>query len=161
MLYQFWEEGIRRSASYENIISLGMRGDGDEAMGGQLTFQEKIEPLQRIVQDQRHIISEQTKREASDVPRLWALYKEVQDYYENGMRVPDDITLLWSDDNHGNLRRVPTTDERGRSEVQVSIITSTMLAVPVPTNGSIPYRLQRFGSKCTKPTNMAQTVFGS
>ncbi|CAM3308220.1 glycosyl hydrolase 115 family protein [Paenibacillus lupini] len=115
VLYKFWEEGIRRSASYENIISLGMRGDGDEAMGGQLTFQEKIELLQRIVQDQRHIISEQTKREASDVPQLWALYKEVQDYYENGMRVPDDITLLWSDDNHGNLRRVPTAEERVRS----------------------------------------------
>jgi hypothetical protein len=115
VLYKFWEEGIRRSASYENIISLGMRGDGDEAMGGQLSFQEKIELLQRIVQDQRQIISEQMKAEPSEVPQLWALYKEVQDYYDNGMRVPEDITLLWSDDNHGNLRRVPTADERSRS----------------------------------------------
>lgn len=115
VLYRFWEEGIRRSAGFENVISLGMRGDGDEAMGGQLSFQEKIELLQRIVQDQRQIISEQMKADPSEVPQLWALYKEVQDYYENGMRVPDDITLLWSDDNHGNLRRVPTAEERNRS----------------------------------------------
>ncbi|MCM3627909.1 glycosyl hydrolase 115 family protein [Paenibacillus glycanilyticus] len=115
VLYKFWEEGIRRSAGYENVISLGMRGDGDEAMGGQLSFREKIELLQRIVQDQRQIIGEQMETNPAEVPQLWALYKEVQDYYENGMRVPEDITLLWSDDNHGNLRRVPTTDERNRS----------------------------------------------
>ncbi|TCM97068.1 glycosyl hydrolase family 115 (putative glucuronidase) [Paenibacillus sp. BK033] len=115
VLCKFWEEGIRRSASYENVISLGMRGDGDEAMGGQLSFREKIELLQRIVQDQRRIIGQQMKTDPAEVPQLWALYKEVQDYYENGMRVPDDITLLWSDDNHGNLRRVPTEEERSRS----------------------------------------------
>lgn len=115
VLYDFWEEGIRRSRDYEGIITLGMRGDGDEEMGGELTFAEKIALLERIVTDQRSIIAEQTGKPAAEVPQLWALYKEVQDYYDHGMRVPDDITLLWSDDNHGNLRRVPTEEERSRS----------------------------------------------
>lgn len=115
VLYRFWEEGIRRSRDYESIVTLGMRGDGDEAMGGHLSLEEKIVLLEKIVSDQRKIIAEQTGRAPSEVPQLWALYKEVQDYYEHGMRVPDDITLLWSDDNHGNLRRVPTSEERQRS----------------------------------------------
>lgn len=115
VIYRFWEEGIRRGRNYESIVTLGMRGDGDEAMSGHLTFEEKITLLEKIVSDQRKIIAEQTGRDTAEVPQLWALYKEVQDYYEHGMRVPDDITLLWSDDNHGNLRRVPTPEERERS----------------------------------------------
>ncbi|OPJ59885.1 glycosyl hydrolase 115 family protein [Clostridium oryzae] len=114
-LYRFWEHGIERNKNFESIVTLGMRGDGDEEMGGQLTFKKKIELLQKIVQDQRKIIREKMNSDVTKVPQLWALYKEVQDYYENGMRVPEDITLLWSDDNHGNLRRVPTEEERGRS----------------------------------------------
>lgn len=114
-LYKFWEYGIERNKDFESIVTLGMRGDGDEEMGGQLTFQQKIELLQKIVQDQRKIISEKMNSDVTEVPQLWALYKEVQSYYENDMRVPDDITLLWSDDNHGNLRRVPTADERDRA----------------------------------------------
>lgn len=113
-LYQFWDHGVERSKDYESIVTLGMRGDGDEAMGGQLTFQEKIELLQKIITDQRQMIGDHMDPEVSNVPQLWALYKEVQDYYENGMRVPEDITLLWADDNFGNLRRVPTAEERER-----------------------------------------------
>ncbi|WP_150266509.1 glycosyl hydrolase 115 family protein [Paenibacillus tepidiphilus] len=114
-LYPFWEEGIRRSAAFENIVTIGMRGDGDEAMGGDLSFEGKIRLLEQIVEDQRTIISQETGRDPADTPQLWALYKEVQDYYNHGMSVPDDVTLLWSDDNHGNLRRVPSTGERSRS----------------------------------------------
>ncbi|WP_052015867.1 glycosyl hydrolase 115 family protein [Alkalihalobacillus hemicellulosilyticus] len=70
--------------------------------------------LQKIVSDQRKMIAEHMNEDVTKVPQLWALYKEVQEYYESGMRVPDDITLLWADDNFGNLRRVPTKDERHR-----------------------------------------------
>ncbi|WP_438348631.1 glycosyl hydrolase 115 family protein [Paenibacillus sp. FA6] len=115
VLYRFWEEGISRSRDYETIVTLGMRGDGDEPMGGHLSFEEKVDLLQHVVEDQRKIIATEMNSDVTQVPQLWALYKEVQDYYENGMRVPDDITLLWSDDNHGNLRRVPTDEERTRS----------------------------------------------
>jgi hypothetical protein len=107
----FWEEGIERNKNYESVITLGMRGDGDMPMAEN----DDIALLEKIVADQRAIIARhQTPTLASD-PQVWALYKEVQGYYEKGMRVPDDITLLWCDDNWGNIRRLPTADERKRS----------------------------------------------
>ncbi len=110
-LRAFWDEGIQRNKNYESIITLGMRGDGDLPMseGANITL------LERIVADQRKIIAGRINTNLSAVPQVWALYKEVQEYYEKGMRVPDDVTLLWCDDNWGNLRRLPSRNERQRS----------------------------------------------
>lgn len=115
-LYDFWKEGIERTQDYETIVTLGMRGDGDEAMGGALTFEEKSTLLETIVADQRDIIQTvHADKKVEDVPQLWALYKEVKDYYDAGMTVPEDVTLLWGDDNFGNIRRLPTEEEANRS----------------------------------------------
>ncbi|MGD0779056.1 MAG: glycosyl hydrolase 115 family protein, partial [Candidatus Solibacter sp.] len=114
VLRQFWEEGVKRNKSYESIISIGMRGDGDMPMAG-TEMGANITLLEKIVADQRKIIAEQVNPNLASVPQLWALYKEVQGYYDNGMRVPDDVTLLWCDDNWGNIRRLPTPEERKRS----------------------------------------------
>ncbi|HVZ99163.1 MAG TPA: glycosyl hydrolase 115 family protein [Caulobacterales bacterium] len=103
-LREFWREGMVRRGSHETIVTIGMRGDGDRPM----TQGTAIQLLEQIVHDQRQIIEETTHRPASETPQLWALYKEVQDYYDQGMRVPDDVTLLFSDDNWGNIRRLPT-----------------------------------------------------
>jgi hypothetical protein len=111
VLRAFWTEGIRRSAPYEKIVTLAMRGDGDEPMSEEAN----VALLQRIVADQRKILADELKRDVTTVPQVWALYKEVQEYYEKGMRVPDDVTLLWCDDNWGNIRRLPTAEERKRS----------------------------------------------
>lgn len=102
-LEQFWREGIRRMDSTETIVSVGMRGDGDEPM----TEGTAIELLETIVDKQREIISDVTQKPSSQTPQMWALYKEVQAYYDQGMRVPEDITLLLCDDNWGNLRKLP------------------------------------------------------
>ena len=110
-LREFWSEGLRRTKDYEKVITLGMRGDGDEPM----TETESVALLERIVADQRKLMGEIINPNVAEVPQVWALYKEVQGYYERGMRVPDDVTLLWCDDNWGNLRRLPTADERKRS----------------------------------------------
>ncbi|MCU0787291.1 MAG: glycosyl hydrolase 115 family protein, partial [Verrucomicrobia bacterium] len=110
-LKKFWAEGITRNRDYEVLITLGMRGDGDEPM----TETESVSLLERIVADQRRLIGEIINPDVAQVPQVWALYKEVQGYYERGMRVPDDVTLLWCDDNWGNLRRLPTPKERMRS----------------------------------------------
>ena len=110
-LRDFWAEGLRRTRDYEKIITLGMRGDGDEPM----SETESVALLERIVADQRKMIGEIINPRVEQVPQSWALYKEVQGYYERGMRVPDDVTLLWCDDNWGNLRRLPTADEQRRS----------------------------------------------
>jgi hypothetical protein len=109
-LRAFWEEGIRRNKDYESIITLAMRGDGDMPLPGA-----NIALLEKIVADQRKIIAEQINPNPAAVPQLWALYKEVQQFYDQGMRVPDDVTLLWCDDNWGNIRRLPTDEERKRS----------------------------------------------
>lgn len=108
-LRTFWRGGIERMMSkgdgrgYDSVVTVGMRGDGDEAMAeGTAT-----ELLERVVADQRQIIAEVTRRPASETPQVWALYKEVQDYYDKGMKVPDDVTLLFSDDNWGQIRRLP------------------------------------------------------
>jgi hypothetical protein len=109
-LRDFWRKGIERMGTRENIVTLGMRGDGDMPM----TEGSNIALLERIVADQRKILTEVTGKDASQTPTLWALYKEVQDYYDKGMRVPDDVTLLFSDDNWGNIRRLPAAADRDR-----------------------------------------------
>lgn len=109
-LREFWRSGLQRVEDFDQIISIGMRGDGDEAMSEETN----TALLERIVRDQREIIAEVKGKPAHQVPQLWALYKEVQAYYEHGMRVPDDVILLWCDDNWGNIRRLPTPEEQNR-----------------------------------------------
>lgn len=103
VLRNFWASGIERVKNWESLITIGMRGDGDEPM----SEESNIDLLQKIVKDQRNIISKVTGKKAEQVPQVWALYKEVQDYYDKGMRVPDDVTLLLCDDNWGNVRKLP------------------------------------------------------
>lgn len=107
----FWRAGMERDKSYEQIVTLGMRGVNDTPMSASAN----AELLEKIVADQRQILKEVVNPDLTKVPQVWTLYKEVQGYYDNGMRVPDDVTLLWSDDNWGNLRRLPTAEERKRS----------------------------------------------
>ncbi|GGH72822.1 hypothetical protein HNQ91_003521 [Filimonas zeae] len=110
-LKQFWTKGIENMGTHESIVTLGMRGDGDMPM----TKGTATELLERIVTDQRNIITTVTGKPATQTPQLWALYKEVQDYYDEGMRVPDDVTLLLCDDNWGNIRRLPQPGEPKRA----------------------------------------------
>ena len=102
-LRKFWRDGMARVGAKEQVITVGMRGDGDEPMSQGTATQ----LLETIVADQRKIIGEVTGKDPSKTPQVWALYKEVQDYYDAGMRVPDDVTLLFADDNWGNIRRLP------------------------------------------------------
>jgi len=108
-LKEFWKTGMQR-ATNEKIVSVGMRGDGDEPM----TRETATALLERIINDQRSIIEEATAKRANETPQLWALYKEVQDYYDRGMRVPEDVTLLLCDDNWGNIRKLPRPGEAPR-----------------------------------------------
>ena len=109
-LDRFFREGIERMKNTDDIVTIGMRGDGDEAMGN--STDTKL--LENIINNQRRIIKEVTKRPAKETPQIWALYKEVQDYYDAGLRVPDDVTILLCDDNWGNVRRIPTAEEKKR-----------------------------------------------
>ena len=114
-LREFWRFGVERNKSYESIVTIGMRGDGDEPMVKGGDMQASIALLERIVADQRKLIADAINPDVTKVPQAWALYKEVADYYAHGMRVPDDVTLLWCDDNWGNVRRLPSAEERRRA----------------------------------------------
>ncbi|MGI4759417.1 MAG: glycosyl hydrolase 115 family protein [Janthinobacterium lividum] len=110
VLQEFWRQGIKNMGTHESIVTIGMRGDGDEPM----SEGSNIKLLEKIVADQRGILAEETHKPADQTPQVWALYKEVQDYYDKGMRVPDDVTLLLCDDNWGNLRKLPKLGDAPR-----------------------------------------------
>ena len=117
---KFFREGIERAKDTEDLITIGMRGDGDAAMGGKEGHDDEYVPdypylikmMQRIFDNQRRIIKEVTGKPASQRPQVWALYKEVQILYEKGLRVPDDVIILLSDDNWGDVRKLPNAEER-------------------------------------------------
>lgn len=112
---RFFEYGALRAKSYagSTLFTMAMRGSGDTAI--LLTQDQAIQVLLDAVAEQQRILKEVfSETDISDIPQMWCLYKEVQGYYESGMDVPDDITLLWSDDNWGNLRRLPIGNETSR-----------------------------------------------
>jgi hypothetical protein len=107
-LQEFWRAGIRRNRNYESIITMGLRAENDSGtpIGKDLTEQ--------IIGVQRKILAEEINPDPAKVPQMWCLYKEVMDFYKDGLRVPDDVTLLWAEDNWGNVRRLPSAEERQR-----------------------------------------------
>ena len=106
----FFREGMERAKDTEDLITIGMRGDGDEAMSAEAD----VALLEKVIDNQRKIIRKVTGKPAEETPQVWALYKEVQEYYEKGLRVPDDVTILISDDNWGDVRKLPNAEERKR-----------------------------------------------
>lgn len=110
-LRNFWAGGMERMKNWESVVTIGMRGDGDEPMSNDAN----VKLLENIIKDQRTMIKTITKKDPSKTPQVWALYKEVQDYYDKGMRVPDDVTLLLCDDNWGNVRKLPNLNDKPRT----------------------------------------------
>lgn len=110
---KFFIEGVERSKNFENIITIGMRGDGDTAMGNG-GDEENMKVLRDVIKGQRNIIENVYGKKASEVPQLWAIFTEVQRYYDAGFNVPDDVTLLFCDNNWGHIRRIGPKDERKR-----------------------------------------------
>ncbi|KAF5375510.1 hypothetical protein D9615_009220 [Tricholomella constricta] len=108
---EYWLEGIKRAKPFESVITIGMRGFGDLP----LSETTNIALLQQIVDTQAGILTSVFKENIEEIPQIWTLYQEVEGYYDDGMKVPDYVTLLWTDDNWGNIRRFPTQSERNRT----------------------------------------------
>lgn len=108
----FFREGMERNKNYDNLVTIGMRGDGDVAMG-KGNDQENMKTLKDVIDGQRKIIKDIYGRPDA-VPQLWAIFTEVQRYYDAGFTVPDDVTLLFCDNNWGYIRRKGTAAERKR-----------------------------------------------
>ena len=108
---QFWEERVREVAGQPILYTIGMRGVHDGAMNGAKTVDEQKAVLERVFRDQRAMLSKYVN---SNAPQVFIPYKEVQDVYDAGLDVPDDVCLMWCDDNYGYIRHFPTSSERQR-----------------------------------------------
>lgn len=110
-----WEARLGEASQFENIYTLAMRGVHDEGMRGNLPVEERVELIQEVISDQREMISRHTGKSITEVPQIFVPYKETMDIYEHGLQVPEDVTLVWVDDNYGYMKRVSDANERKRS----------------------------------------------
>lgn len=110
-VYRFWEDRVRDVAGQEMFYTLGMRGNHDDPLNGANTVDEQRAVIARAIADQRGMLQKYT---SLDVPQVFIPYKEVLDVYNSGLQVPEDITLMWCDDNYGYIRHMPTKEERAR-----------------------------------------------
>lgn len=111
---KFWEERVKDVAGQEIVYTLGMRGVHDGAMNGAKTVEEQKGVLQRAIADQRGLLARYVDADVTKVPQVFIPYKEVLDVYNAGLEVPEDVTLMWCDDNYGYIRHFPTPQEAVR-----------------------------------------------
>ena len=113
-VYKFWEDRVKEVAQQGNIYTLGMRGVHDGQMQGAKTVAEQKAVLERVLKDQRGLLQKYVNKDVTAIPQAFIPYKEVLDIYNAGLQVPDDVTLIWCDDNYGYIRHFPTPEERAR-----------------------------------------------
>ena len=113
-VYKFWEDRVKEVAGQEILYTLGMRGVHDGKMQGAKTVEEQKAVIDRVFVDQRGLIEKYVDKDVTKVPQVFIPYKEVLDIYHAGLQVPDDVTLMWCDDNYGYIRHFPTAEERAR-----------------------------------------------
>ena len=114
-IWKKWDDRLSEASQYENIYTMAMRGVHDEGLKGNLPMEERVPLIQQVISDQRQLLETHIGKKATDIPQIFVPYKETMDIYENGLKVPDDITLVWVDDNYGYLKRVSNPEEQKRS----------------------------------------------
>lgn len=113
-VYQFWEDRVKEVAGQEILYTLGMRGVHDGKMQGAKTVEEQKAVLDGVFVDQRGLLEKYVNKDVTQVPQVFIPYKEVLDIYHAGLQVPEDVTLMWCDDNYGYIRHFSTAEERAR-----------------------------------------------
>ena len=113
-IWKKFDDRLRETAQYDNIYTTGMRGLHDEAMKGSTDPKVRARTLETVFADQRQILQTHKRKPATEIPQIFVPYKETLDIYDAGLRVPDDITLVWPDDNYGYMKRVSNAAERQR-----------------------------------------------
>ena len=114
-IYKKWDARLGEAAKYENIYTVAMRGVHDEGIRGNLPMSERVPLIEKVIKEQRYLLEKHISKKASEIPQIFVPYKETMDIYENGLKVPDDITLVWVDDNDGYMKRVANPEEQKRS----------------------------------------------
>ncbi len=113
-IYKYWDDRIKVSNNYENFYTVGMRGIHDSGMPGPRDINSKINLLEEVIDDQRRIFDTYYDQNTS-VPQLFCPYKEVLTLYQRGLDLPEDVTIVWADDNHGYIRQLSSPEEQKRS----------------------------------------------
>ena len=114
-VYQYWESRVKESTALDAIYTMGMRGVHDSGMEGVKSAKEAVPLLEQIIKDQRGLLEKYRGVKADSIPQVFTAYKEVLDIYDNGLKIPEDITLVWPDDNYGYIQRLSNTEEQKRS----------------------------------------------
>lgn len=109
-----WNRRMEEASQYENIYTVAMRGLHDAGLRGRLPMNKQVEVLTRVIKDQRSILTNHISKDIEDIPQIFVPYKETMDVFENGLQIPDDITLVWVDDNYGYIKRVSNLEEQKR-----------------------------------------------
>ncbi len=128
-VYKILDKRVSENGQFENVYTIGMRGLHDEAIRGNLKLEDQIALLEQVFDDQRKILTTHIRKKITEIPQVFIPYKEVLTLYNNGLRVPEDVTLMWVDDNYGYIRRLSNPLERKR-----------------PGGGGIYYHLSYLGS---------------
>lgn len=110
-----WDDRLKMASPYDNIYTMGMRGLHDAGLRGNLPIDKQTALMRQIIHDQRSLLARHIKKNIKDIPQIYVPYKEAMDVYENGLEVPEDITLVWVDDNYGYMKRVSNPEEQQRS----------------------------------------------
>ena len=114
-IYNYWKDRVQQSSHYESVYTVGMRGIHDGSMPGPSAMPEKVKLMQEIIGDQRRLLGNGTGKSPQEVPQIFCPYKEVLNVYRNGLSLPDDVTIVWADDNHGYIRQLSNEQEQKRS----------------------------------------------
>lgn len=114
-IWNKFNDRVAEACIYENMYTTAMRGVHDSGLAGNFTTEEKVAVLTDVINDQRDILVSHLGRPADEIPQIFVPYKECLDVYEAGLQVPDDITLVWPDDNYGYMKRVSNPEEQKRS----------------------------------------------
>ena len=113
-MQDYWEERVKTNGRYENTYTLGLRGIHDYPMEGANSTAERVALMQQAIDDQRDMLRRNIDKPIDEIPQVLCTYEEVLDAYHNGLQVPDDVTLLWSDDKHGYCRNLSNPEEQKR-----------------------------------------------
>ena len=114
-IYKKWDDRLAEASQYENIYTTAMRGVHDAGLRGNLPMEERVPLITKVIEDQRQLLEKHIGKPATEIPQIFVPYKETMEIYENGLQVPEDITLVWVDDNYGYMKRVSNPEEQKRS----------------------------------------------
>jgi hypothetical protein len=131
-ILDYWRVRMQENAAFENVWTVGMRAIHDSAMPGGGTLDEKTRRLEDVIRAQRDLIADLVNNDVASAPQILVPYKEVLALYENGLRLPDDVAIVWPDDNQGYIRRLSSPEERLRSG-----------------GGGVYYHLSYLGAPCS------------